>query len=178
MPDMPSGDAVRRLSGMRQLSDLVRDLLGDDIDARDEATEEIGRRLRADTNNRIGLYLQAVAVPTDGDSVGRLARLSEIRSTMQRLKMAESRQKELRGRIRTLRRRIEAWEHYQEEAEPGTATGGWIVEYLGSIDRLMSLFRARVDQLETEMESLEDSIRDDEMRLDEMPGATRTGEEF
>lgn len=178
MDDFPGADTTRRRSTTRTLSDLVRDLIGSDMDARDEATEELGRRLRTDNTNRIGLYLQAVVVPPDSDTATRLARLSEIRSTMQRLGAADTRTKELRARMRILKRRVDAWERYEEEAEPGTATGGWIVENLGSIDRLMSLFRARIDQIEAERDALEDSMREDHARLDEMPGATRSTEAF
>jgi len=161
--------AVSRAS--RQLSVLLRDLVSSDWDARDDATEELGRRLRGEGGGRILAYLQAPGVPSDPDAATRLATLSSIRDLMERIEAGGGQSRSLQDRVQRLRRRVATWEAYQEEADPGTATGAWIVENLGALDRLLALFRARIAQLEAERERIEELIADERARLDELPGS-------
>jgi hypothetical protein len=170
----PDSDALtRRQTALRQLSELVRGLTGKDLDARDEATEELGRRLRGEAGSRIAAYLQAAGAPSDPDIADRVARLLAVRRSIEHLEESSLRLQDLRQRVRLLRRRIDAWERYQEDAEPGTSTGLWVVENQASIDRLLGMFRARSSQLEAELMALEESIGREQALLDEAPGATR-----
>ena len=165
------GAGDRRLATSRQLPELLRDLSSDDFDARDEATEEIGRRLRGEAGNRIAAYLQAAGVPKDRDAADRLARLTEIRDSLERADSRARQLRELRSRTRMLKRRIDAWERYQEDADPGTSTGTWVVENLAAIDRLLGLFRARIEELDAAFERLTETAAAEQAMLDEMPGA-------
>lgn len=167
------GGTRRRVSN-RQMSELLRDLMSEDADVRDEATEELGQRLRGESGRRLHPYLQAVGTPADPDTASRVRRLVSIRAHIDRADQLNAQMRDLREEVKRVERRIAAWERYVEQAEPGTSSGTWVVENLSSVERLTGALRARVNRMDEERRLLEHELIAEAEQLAELPGSEAT----
>jgi hypothetical protein len=153
------------------MSELLRDLMSEDADVRDDATEELGRRLRGESGRRLSPYLQAIGTPADPDAASRLRRLVEVRNRIDHADILDSRLRDRREESKKVERRVVAWERYVEQAEPGTSSGTWVVENLGAVERLIGALRARLNRIDEEKRLLELEMIGEAERLAELPGA-------
>jgi chromosome segregation ATPase len=161
----------RRAATTRQLPDLIRGLLGDDLDARDAATEELGRRLRGDDGTRLARYLRTVGqTASDADGAERISRLNRLQSSLEQIAEFRNRAMELRDRGRRLGGQLTSWERYREDAGPSTPAGTWMIENLDRIEMHIGMLRGRIDQLAQDRDQLEQQVARTLEALSELPG--------
>ncbi|HUF54645.1 MAG TPA: hypothetical protein VMR52_12855 [Dehalococcoidia bacterium] len=157
---------------MRQLPDLIRGLHGADMDARDAATEELGRRLRGDDGERVARYLRTVGrEEADADASERIARLLRLHKSQEQIAEFRERAAELRERGRRLAGQLTAWERFREEAGPSTAAGTWVIENLEAIELHIGMLRGRIGRLESDRDELEAQVARALDGMGELPGS-------
>ncbi len=101
------------------MSELLRDLVSDDADTRDEVTEEVGRRLRGETGRRLHPYLQAIGSPPDPDAAARVGRLVDIRNRLDRVDSLKAKLKEFSEEAQRLERRTASGSATPSGLNPG-----------------------------------------------------------
>lgn len=161
-----------RNASTRQLPDLIRGLLADDLDARDAATEELGRRLRGEDGPRVARYLRTVGrEAADSDATERISRLLRLQKTLDQITEFRDRAMELRDRGRRLAGQLTAWERYREDASPSTPAGTWMIENLDRIELHIGMLRGRISQLEADRDQLEGQVARTLDIIADLPGS-------
>jgi hypothetical protein len=141
----------------KKIQQLVEDLGADPIEVREAASHELGRRIKADSGGEtVAAINKLTAGVVDPEVKLRVALLNDIQDEKEKLERKRKRLKKIQGQI-------QKWEEYQENADPGTDEGRWVVEHTDDIE--MHLFR-----LKQRADAVEGSIKEEEDRLKRKPG--------
>jgi hypothetical protein len=153
-PDEAALNAVKN----KKTGELVKDLGSADLFARDAASAELARRIESDPRRAVADSIQKLADVADAEASSRVRVLLAIQDAKERLAEYHNKLSEINTRIARIHAQIENWEKYQEDAEPGTREGHWVVEHSESIAVHISSLQGRLSDLKQRRAKLERGV--------------------